>query len=317
MTATSGTAPFSFQLRPDLDLLPEAAREHEIKLHTSFASDAHNQRYYGLQDVGLIRISADLREQTIIPIPDAYRAKNFHSTRYALVNGEPRLLLSANDHEQVLVMTLTGEVDFTLGRPTLPPYADPETAYQPTDALLVGERLYVADGYGANYVAVLDIQTRQWVDIFGGHTENRHENGRFRTVHGLALTPDGQALICVDRWNSRLQIHGLDGAFHASHHLPYNAWLCNCDILEWQGRTLGVIACLYDVDEAKESPAPIYVIDMADYSLVSTICPKADLGVERAQRLHNAVWHVHDERLYIICHSWNPGKFMILEQVQA
>ncbi|MEM6530385.1 MAG: hypothetical protein AAF653_18945 [Chloroflexota bacterium] len=315
MTPSSGTQPFEFTLREDLDVLPDGARDHEIDLHTGFATAADGSMYYALPGVGIVRISADMQQQTVISVADVYRAMNFHSTRIATINGEEHLIFTANEHELVVVMTLDGELAFTLARPTLPPYDDPETAYRPTDTLLIGDRLYVADGYAADYISVADVHSKMWEHIFGGHTEDRTENGQFRTAHGLALAPDGKHLIIADRWNSRLQVHALDGTFVASHHLPYNAWLCNLDLIEWQGRWLGVIACLYDVDEEKQRPAPLFVIDAETFEILSIIRTKEDFGVERAQRMHNAVWHVYDGRLYIVCHSWNPGKFMILEQV--
>ncbi|MEL7235063.1 MAG: hypothetical protein AAFV33_25665 [Chloroflexota bacterium] len=315
MMTISGTVPYVFALREDLDVLPDVVRASEINLHTGFATAADGSMYYTLQGVGIIHISADMRQQAVIPIASDYREMNFHSTRIATINGEERLIFTANDHECVIVMTLEGEPDFTLARPTRPPYDNPETDYKPTDAMLVGDKLYVADGYAANYISVVDIGSKEWVSIYGGHTEDRTENGKFRTAHGLALAPDGKHLIIADRWNSRLQVHDLNGAFVTSHHLPYNAWLCNLNLIQWDGRWLGVIACLYDVDEEKKRPAPIFVIDATTFEILSTIRPKEDFGVERAQRMHNAVWHVHNGKLFIVCHSWNPGKFMILEQV--
>jgi hypothetical protein len=315
MTPVSGASPFAFRYRPDLGQLTGVALEHEDNLHTSFTHSASGEVYFGLPDVGIIRMSAGMDKMQVIPLPDPYNKMNLHSVRLAIINGNQRLILSANDHEAVLVSTLDGDLDFVLSRPSLPPYYDPDVPYKPTDALLVSDELFVADGYGANFVLIADINRRRWTHSFGGHTEDRHENGRFRTAHGLTLTPDAQQLIVVDRWNSRLQVHDFDGAFVASHVLPYNAWLCNLDVINWRGRWLGVIACLYNTDEAKTEPAPVFVVDMTTYEVLSTIQPKVDFGVERAQRMHNAVWHEHDGRLFIIGHSWQPGKLMIFEQV--
>lgn len=42
--------------------------------------------------------------------------------------------------------------------------------------------------------------------------------------------------------------------------------------------------------------------------------PKEELGREKFQRIHNAVLHRIDGKLYIIARAWNPGDFSILVQ---
>jgi hypothetical protein len=69
-------------------------------------------------------------------------------------------------------LTLDGEVDFILTRPEFEAYAAEETPYRPTDTVLVGNQLYVADGYGANHILSSDLTTKRWTGIFGGKTEN-------------------------------------------------------------------------------------------------------------------------------------------------
>ncbi len=62
-------------------------------------------------------------------------------------------------------------------------------------------------------------------------------------------------------------------------------------------------------------PAPIYILDGETYEVLSTIRPKEELGVELTQHLHNVIWHVHEDRLYLVCQSWNPGYYFVLEAV--
>jgi len=316
----SGTSPFEFIHRDDLHVLPEQAIEHEANLHTMFAIDKREgfgHIYYGLPDVGIIRIDADLQRQEIIPVPQQFKSMNFHSCKLAEIEGEWRLILTANEHELIAVFGLDGNLDLTIHRPEFAPYRANDAAYKPTDSVLVNNKLYIADGYAQNVISVYDLASHSWDFSFGGSTEDRHEDGKFRTAHSITLTPDKQHLIIADRWNSRLQIHNFDGSFVASHHLPYNAWLCGIDFIEWNGRWLGVIACLYDTDDEKQRPAPIYIVDGDSFEIVSTIRPKEELGIELAQRMHNVVWHSHDGKLYLICHSWNPGGFFILECVET
>ena len=155
------------------------------------------------------------------------------------------------------------------------------------------------------------MNTRQWTGIFGGKTEDPAENGKFATAHGINLTHSHQ-LVIADRPHSRLQIHNLDGDFIASHTLPAGSWPCGIDYIHWEGRHLAVIGSL--VDPAQGRPAPIYVVDATSYEVLSTIRPKEELGLEQVQHLHNVVWHVHDGQLYLVCQSWNPGYYFVLER---
>ncbi|MEZ4612289.1 MAG: hypothetical protein R2838_18940 [Caldilineaceae bacterium] len=178
--------------------------------------------------------------------------------------------------------------------------------------MLVDDDLFIADGYGANFISVADINTRAWTGIFGGKSSAPDEDGKFATAHGINLNPVHHHLDIADRPSSRIQAHGLDGHFLASHKLPAGAYLCGIDYVEHQGRRLAVIGCLQDPQEGR--PAPIYIIDAATYELLSTVRPKEDLGIERAQHLHNVVFHVHGGQLFLICQSWNPGQYFVLQQ---
>ena len=262
---------------------------------------------------GIMRIDSDLGRQEIIGLPEELTPLNFHSTKIGEFDGSPRLIMPANNDEMVAVLTLDGEVDFTLPRPEFEEYASQEAVYKPTDTVLVGDRLYVADGYGSNYILSVDRETRQWAGIFGGKTEDPQEDGKFATAHGINLNPVHNHLDIADRPHSRIQAHGFDGGFLASHVLPSGAFLCGIGYLEHGGRWYAVIGCLRDPQEGR--PAPIYVIDAESYELLSVIRPKEDLGVELAQHLHNVALHVVDGQVYLVCQAWNPGHYFVLQRV--
>jgi hypothetical protein len=71
--------------------------------------------------------------------------------------------------------------------------------------------IFVADGYGANYVLKFD-QDRKFVKAFGGKGA---EEGKFNTCHGIALdTRQTPALLFVcNRNNNRVEHWDLDGKF--------------------------------------------------------------------------------------------------------
>ena len=312
----SGQAPFVFNHRKDLSNLPSAAKEQEINLHGGFdidTRDGYGQIYYGMPGTGIMRIDANLQRQNIIRLPDELKPLNFHSTKIGEFDGKWRLFLSANDDEQVVILNFEGEVDFILPRPVFDEYQAQEAPYEPTDTVLVGNQLYIADGYGSNYITSADVKTQKWTSIFGGTTDNPEENGKFATAHGINLNPIHHHLDIADRPHSRIQVHHGDGHFVASHKLPSGAFLCGISYLEVQERWLAVIGCLRDPQEGR--PAPIYIIDASTYELLSTIRPKEDLGIEPAQHLHNVVLHVQDDHIFLVCQSWNPGHYFVLQKV--
>lgn len=315
-TKQSGQAPFIFVHRPDLSHLPAAAQEHEVNLHGGFAHDGRagfDQIYYGMPGCGIMRIDGDLQRQEIIPLPENLVDVNFHSTKIGDFDGQRRLILAANLDEQVVIMSLDGVVDFVLPRPVFEQYQDAEAPYKPTDTVLVDDRLYIADGYGSNYILTADAHTHDWRDIFGGKTEDPHEDGRFTTAHGINFNPVHHHLDIADRPNARIQAHGHDGHFIGSHGFPTGSFLCGINYLEHQGRWLGVIGCLRDPQEGR--PAPIYIFDVENYELLSTIRPKEELGIELAQHLHNVVLHQQGNDLYLVCQAWNPGHYFVLQLV--
>jgi hypothetical protein len=118
--------------------------------------------------------------------------------------------------------------------------------------------------------------------------------------------------VIADRPNARLQVHGLTGDFIASQSLPPGSWPCGTHTIQWEGRWLTVIGSL--LDPVKDRPAPIYIIDADTAEVLSTIRPKEDLGIDAVQHLHNVIWHVHQGQLYLVCQSWNPGLYFVLER---
>lgn len=285
MTAMSGTAPYQFTHRDDLHTMPESTHPAEIDLHGTFAEDADGYLYYGVIGHGLVRISPNLREQTIIPLPRSLRDTNVHSIKYVTIDGQPRLVLTANEAGVVAIVTLSGAVQATFDRPTIAPYDDTSIVYKPTDTVLVGNTLYVADGYGADMICALELRTGNWVSAFGGQNRAEAINGQFGTAHGIQTTLDGQHLMIADRWHSRIQIHAFDGTFVRSHEfpkgdnyeVPKGVWLCGFNTLTWRGRAITVIANLYA--PGHERPAPIYIVDAETFDILSIIRPKEDLWI--------------------------------------
>lgn len=313
-TKRSGNPPFEFIHREDLHHLPGSVLASEVNLHGGFAADRRagfGQRYYGMPACGILRIDPDLQRQELIGLPEKLRPMNFHSTRLGQIGGAWRLFLPSNSDALVAVVDLHGKLDFLLTKPEFDEYQAEEAKFAPTDTVLVDHDLFVADGYGSNYISKADVNRQKWTGIFGGKTDDPTENGKFGTAHGIQAHAGHQHLIIADRPHSRIQVHGLEGEFVASHTLPKGSWPCGTDFIEWQGRKLAVIGSLFD--PVKDRPAPIYITDADTFEVLSTIRPKEELGIDAVQHLHNVVWQVSHERLYLVCQSWNPGLYFVLE----
>lgn len=312
----SGQPPFVFEHRPDLYTLPPDVRDAEVNLHGGFAVDhrqGYGQIYYGMPGHGILRVESDLSRQELIPLPDHLAPMNFHSTKLARFDDNWRLILPANDDELVAVITLDGRIDFILSRPEFEEYQSRDVPFKPTDTVLFDQQLYIADGYGANYITSADVITHQWTGIFGGKTESPTADGLFATAHGISLSHDHHHLVIADRPSSRLQVHGLDGDFAASHKLPPGSWPCGIDFIIYNDHPYAVVGSLRD--PVDDRPAPIYILDGVTFEVLSTLRPQEELGIEGIQHLHNVVWHLHNGQLYLICQSWNPGHYFVLAQV--
>jgi len=115
------------------------------------------------------------------------------------------------DHE-VLKLKLDGEQVWSITYPTEAGIYKEAKGFNPC-AVTVGPdgSIFVADGYGANYVLKFD-KERKFVKAFGGPGE---EEGKFKTCHGIALdTRQSPPLLLVcNRNNNRVEYWDLDGKF--------------------------------------------------------------------------------------------------------
>jgi DNA-binding beta-propeller fold protein YncE len=116
-----------------------------------------------------------------------------------------------SDHE-VIKLKLDGEREWTLTYPQESGIYTNSDGFKPC-AVTVGPdgSIFVADGYGANYVLKFD-KNRKFVKAFGGPGA---EEGKFNTCHGIALdTRSGKPLLLVcNRNNNRVEYWDLDGKF--------------------------------------------------------------------------------------------------------
>ncbi|NGP46376.1 hypothetical protein G4V62_16005 [Bacillaceae bacterium SIJ1] len=110
----------------------------------------------------------------------------------------------------VMKTTLDGETVLELETPNLPEVYDEDHEYRPTDvAVAPNGDIYVADGYGQNYVHRYDANGH-YMSSFGGLGS---EPGQLACPHGISvnLRAEEPELYVADRSNHRIQVFTLDG----------------------------------------------------------------------------------------------------------
>jgi hypothetical protein len=171
---------------------------------------------------------------------------------------------------------------------------------------------YITTGYSnLDYVLTARINRENrfeviWNDLaFGGKGDGP---GQFGTAHGITLPPGKVRLDIADRPHSRLERFTRYGHYLSSLKMPSGSLPCDINYLDEE---YSVVPALDGPDTKKG--APIYILQ--GETLISTIMPKEDLGLENFKHIHNAALRRINDKFYIIAQAWNPGDFAILEQV--
>ena len=164
-----------------------------------------------------------------------------HGMQLRVEKGTPYIYAAHLHGKQVLKLRLDGTLVWALGVPMESgKYDDDPRAYNPTAVAVAPDgRIYVADGYGRNWIHIFgpDLAYRA---SFGGRGT---EPGRFQTCHGLYMDEQGPEpmLVVCDRENRRLQRFDLEGN-HVD--IPVEGLRRPCALTAWsgEGRQLYAVA---------------------------------------------------------------------------
>ena len=123
---------------------------------------------------------------------------------------------------QVVKTTLDGKLLFSIGHPrTIGIYSD-EEPFMPTEtAVAPNGDIYVADGYGSDYIIQYN-HRGQYIRHFGGH-HNQDPDHNLHNAHGVAVDlrdKNRPVLICTSREENCFKIFTLDGRFLRRVDLP-------------------------------------------------------------------------------------------------
>lgn len=311
---TSGQGEWVFRLHSGLSRLPEGAGKFLRGAHGGFAVDRRGKGdvYFALKGCGIIRMSPDLTRKEIITLDPWLRQGNFHNTTVIYDgDGKPHLALPDNEKQRVYVTTMDGALVSVLSHPRGNPYYDSWRPFVPTDVEQAPQGdIFVVTGYSpGDFVVSADPFQGTWRSlIFGG---KGREHGKFGTGHGITWNSRKKTLDISDRPHSRIESFGTDGKYRESVSLPEGSLPCDIDFLE----EYAVVGCLKG--PGGKTPAPAYILDR-EGKVISTIRPKADLGLELFTHIHNVTWHTVGEgesrKVYLLCQAWNPGGFAVLER---
>jgi hypothetical protein len=135
-----------------------------------------------------------------------------HSLQLSEENGVEYLYAARPSDHEVVKLRLNGEREWTINFPKEAGIYKDADGFKPC-ALTIGPdgSIFIADGYGANYLLKFD-KNRKFVNAFGGAGA---EEGKFNTCHGIALdTRQATPLLLVcNRNNNRVEYWDLDGHF--------------------------------------------------------------------------------------------------------
>jgi hypothetical protein len=325
-TLRSGQGRFRFQVAFRSEQLPDSANKVLKLAHGGFAVDRradHGETYFALPGAGILRVSSDFKRVSLLPTAEIMRKQNMHNTTiWYGMKDRAYLTFPANNGASVFTTTLQGEILNTLetpkatmqfGKARVNTYFANDGKFVPTDVSYRDDTFYVTTGYSPlDYVLTAKAKAKKrgkvttaWAPLaFGGRGDGPGELG---TGHGITLMPDGKTLAVADRPNAEIERYSAKGDYLDTVKLPKGSFPCDIDFTSGYA----LVGCLHGPDRTKG--APIYLLK--DDEIVSTVMPKEELGLVNFQHIHNAVLIERENKLYIIAQAWNPGDFVILEQV--
>ncbi len=170
-----------------------------------------------LDQKGNLYVTTDTKRGILVFTAAGKFVRNFgpshiHGLELRTENGVEFIYGARPAQHEVVKLALDGEPVWTITAPTNAGIYKDGKGFNPC-AVTVGPdgAIFVADGYGANYVLKFD-RERKFVKAFGGKGA---EEGKFNTCHGIALDARGAKplLLVCNRNNNRVEHWDLEGNF--------------------------------------------------------------------------------------------------------
>ena len=225
-------------------------------------------------------------------------------------NGQQVLFICDNNRHQVIKTTLDGRVLLTLDYPKETGQYTKAEEYIPTEtAIAANGDIYVADGYGKDFVIQYDSKGK-YIRHFGGRGD-KEEN--LLNAHGITIdTRDkhtGPVLIVTSRQQNAFKRYTMEGKYISTIPLP-GAWVCRPVI---NGDYL-YAAVLQSSSAVNKQSGFVTILDK-DFKVVSNLGGSepvyTDGKLQEMQQTVKAFQYPHDvciddeQNLYIA--QWNSG----------
>jgi sugar lactone lactonase YvrE len=208
----AGQGENTYKSVPNWCQLPEG-RQNLGSTHGGVVVDKKGQIYFSMDggDHGILIYGPDGK---LIKGIGGKRLLGIHGMCLNEENGEEFIYAAHLGAKRAVKLKLDGTEIWAVGVPMESgKYQKPEQ-YSPTGiAVAPNGDVYVADGYGQNWIHRYD-KNQKYVGSFGGRGT---ADGQFQTCHGIALDKRGgkNLLLVCDRESKRLQHLDLNGTFVA------------------------------------------------------------------------------------------------------
>ncbi len=305
----SGQGFWKFIAARDRVPVPGAVKSVVQAHGTIIVNKATDTVYWGLQGVGWIGFSNQLRDSWIVAGNAAFTNGNIHGADiFPQGKKSPRIAAADNVSGKIYLTDANFQNVEILGKPDFGSYAT-NKEFKPTDvAFAGGKELWVVDGYAQARFMAANVSPFQW--------QGEHYGGgeRFsRTPHGITYDAAHDDLLISARPEGMLKrLDRKNRLVTEVMGLPKGNTICDVDL--WGDYAL--VACL---DGPNKMAGPLHIINLKKRALVATIRPKEDLDYADALHMHDAAWYVtgkgKEREVYILFTNWNPGGIGALKLV--
>ncbi len=233
-----------------------------------------------------------------------------HGLTLHVENGEDFLFITDNNRHEVIKTTIDGKVVMTIPFPKQKGKYDKAEQFIPTEtAIAPNGDIYIADGYGSQYISHFNSKG-ELLNIFGGRGEG---NDYFDNAHGICLDDRDKknpTLLITARQRNQLKRFSLEGKLIEVIDLP-GAFICR-PVIHGENVYLAVLISKIPWDSQSGF---ICILDKNNKVISVPGGNKPIYKEEKLERLHQTVkvfHHPHDvcvdddENLYVA--QWNSGK---------
>jgi DNA-binding beta-propeller fold protein YncE len=170
-----------------------------------------------IDKAGNIYVTTDTKRGIVVYSPAgkflrAVGPTRIHALELREEQGVEYIYAARPSEHEVVKLTLDGEQQWSIKYPPEAGIYKEAKQFNPCAVTVTPEgSIFIADGYGANYVLKFD-KDRKFVKAFGGPGV---EEGKFKTCHGIAtdLRQEKPLLLVCNRNNNRVEHWDLDGNF--------------------------------------------------------------------------------------------------------